>query len=113
MKIKTGEAEPSQMNPLDMSQYYVEQYLSPYADRLLESSSNEQHQMMDLPYMLMEAQTKLMNEIIQEGSQHGFPGAVAVLGGIQINTPPGYIDCFMPLRFDICNDQGEFGASLL
>jgi hypothetical protein len=53
-----------------------------------------------------------MYRIIQEGSQAGFPGAVAVLGGIQINTPPGFLDYYVPLRFDLYNKNGDYMADM-
>jgi Limiting CO2-inducible proteins B/C beta carbonyic anhydrases len=106
-KVLRGEAEAMPMDLMDASQYYVTNMLKPYAERL-EAHATDLQKMMDLPYVLFEGQTDLMNRIIQEGSQAGFPGASAVLGGIQINTPPGYLDYFLPLRFDLYNQNGDY-----
>jgi hypothetical protein len=36
-----------------------------------------------------------------------------MLGGIQINTPDGISDYFLPLSFDLRNNQGKIVKSLL
>jgi len=35
------------------------------------------------------------------------PGKIAVLGGIQINTPEGMSDYFKPLSFEIYDNSGK------
>jgi Limiting CO2-inducible proteins B/C beta carbonyic anhydrases len=110
-KVLRGEAEAMPMDLMDVSQYFVGNMLMPYAERL-EAHATEVQKMMDLPYVLFEGQSDLMYRIIQEGSQAGFPGAVAVLGGIQINTPRGYMDYYLPLRFDLYNQDGNYMANM-
>jgi len=65
--------------------------------------------MIELPYALYGAQTELTKRIVETSNTDG---NVAVLGGIQINTPPGFTDYFMPLSFDMHNGKGELQKQL-
>lgn len=78
--------------------------LMPYAERLDQS----EEPMVELPYALYDAQKEMITQMIQEGCG-AIPknSKVAVLGGIQINTPPGTTDYFIPLSFDMFNSKGE------
>ena len=40
-------------------------------------------------------------------------GFIAMLGGIQINTPEDTSDYFLPLTFDLRNSKGELQKSLM
>lgn len=121
-------------NPMDMSQQFVQSMLMPYAPQLEQAaqSGGDNGLMYQLPQCLFAAQQELMQRIIQDAitaSQQSsqslqqqaesdivpadFPGNVAVLGGIQINTPQGYYDYFQPLQFDAYNSQGNYLGSLL
>lgn len=102
-----GTPDPPPMDPSDISQYYVQNMLQPHAERL-EHSTNK---MVELPYVLYEEQLQLLRRIIKEGSEAGFPGTVAVFGGIQLNTPPGYVDYFVPLNGDLYGEDGEILSS--
>jgi hypothetical protein len=63
---------------------------------------------MELPFAMFDAQDDLMQQIIAKGcSQVAGQGKIALLGGIQINTPSGVPDYFLPLRFDLLNNSGE------
>jgi len=75
----------------------------PQAERL----ENSQNRMVELPYALYDGQIELIRQIIKEGSEAGFPGVVAAFGGIQLNTPPGYQDYFVPLNGDLYGEDGE------
>lgn len=99
--------DPPPMDPMDISQYYVQNLLLPHAERL-ELSANK---MVELPYILYEEQLQLLRRIIKEGSEAGFPGAIAAFGGIQLNTPPGYVDYFVPLNGDLYGEDGEILSS--
>jgi len=111
MGVLDGKPEtPPPTDMLDASQYYVGTMLMPHAERL----KNSDDPMVELPFAVYEEQTKLMKRIVQEGSQYGgFPGNVAVLGGIQVNTPPGMVDYFVPLNFSFYNGDGKFQENLL
>lgn len=91
------------MDPLDAQQSYVSSMLLPYGPRLAAASDP----MTQLPFALFDAQDELMRKIIAKGcSSVSGEGKIAMIGGIQINTPPGMSDYFMPLRFDVLNNKG-------
>jgi len=95
--------EASPANPMDASQFLVQEMLLPHAQRLEES----QNKMIELPYVLYEEQLGFLKQIIADGSQQGEqPGQVAVFGGIALNTPPGYVDYFVPLNGNLYGPDG-------
>lgn len=87
----------------DAQQAYVGQLLLPHAERLAKAEDK----MVELPYALYDAQDELMQDILSAASGAVGQGYVAALGGIQINTPAGLSDYFLPLRFDIRNSKNE------
>uniref|UniRef100_A0A7S3KYN0 Limiting CO2-inducible protein B/C beta carbonyic anhydrase domain-containing protein n=2 Tax=Amphora coffeiformis TaxID=265554 RepID=A0A7S3KYN0_9STRA len=92
--------------PHDAQHVYLCDALMPYAARLDESSEP----MVELPYALYDAQKEIVTNIVQAGcggTIMAAEGKVAVLGGIQINTPPGHTDYFLPLSFELFNPKGE------
>mmetsp|Transcript_38960 Transcript_38960/g.80907 ORF Transcript_38960/g.80907 Transcript_38960/m.80907 type:complete len:130 (+) Transcript_38960:562-951(+) len=101
-----GEAELPKFPPtqaLDAEQAFVSTMLMPHAERL-ERADNK---MQELPYALYDAQKEMMNKIIQDGSGAvSGNGKIAVLGGIQINTPPGESDYYLPLSFEAFDNKG-------
>jgi len=97
-------------SPLDAQQYFVGSMLMPFAERL----ESAEDRMKELPYALYDAQSDLMKRILaQSGSSVAGDGTTAVLGGIQINTPPGFTDYFLPLSFDLYNSDGKMVKKLL
>jgi len=89
---------------LDAQQAYVGMMLRPYAERLEKAPDP----MVELPYCLFEEQDKLMHEIVRKGSSSlGANKNIALLGGIQINTPREESDYFLPLRFEIRDSAGR------
>ena len=38
---------------------------------------------------------------------------IAILGGVQINTSPRYLDYFQPMRFDLIDRNGQLVENLL
>lgn len=90
-------------DPIDAQQNFVGNMLLPYA-AYLEQASNK---MAELPYALFDAQKKMMHRIIQAGAGCvGGDGKISVLGGIQINTPDGVPDYFLPLSFEVFDNKG-------
>ena len=77
--------------------------LLPYAERIDQSSEP----MVELPYSLYDAQKEMITNIVKAGCG-AIPDHthVAVLGGIQINTPPGVTDYFIPLSFELYDKTG-------
>lgn len=98
-------------DPLDAQQAYVGSMLLPHGERL----EKAEEPMVELPYALFDAQDKLMQEILASGAPEvaGRGGKIAVLGGIQINTPEGISDYFLPLKFDLYNTKGHVIDDLL
>jgi hypothetical protein len=101
---------PPMIDSIDLQQAYVEANLAPYADRLLAADDRN----IELPYALYDAQKKMMDGIVAKGaSAMEGNGYIAMLGGIQINTPDGISDYFLPLSFELRNSQGKTEKSLL
>lgn len=93
----------------DAQQTFVQNMLLPYGNRLQFS----EEPMAELPYAMYDAQTELIEKIVQKGcGQVAGEGKIALLGGIQINTPKGMSDYFLPLRFDIFDNKGAVVANL-
>mmetsp|Transcript_7829 Transcript_7829/g.11581 ORF Transcript_7829/g.11581 Transcript_7829/m.11581 type:complete len:351 (-) Transcript_7829:206-1258(-) len=100
-----GDAEEAALpeDALDAQQYFVGSMLMPYAERL----DAAEEKMKELPYALYDAQTELMGRIVEKSGGAVADGTTAVLGGIQINTPPGYSDYFLPLSFKLHDNEGK------
>jgi hypothetical protein len=102
-----GPRPPPAADPLDLEQASVVAHLAPYADRLRSAADP----MEEVPYCLYEAQDAIMHQIL--GRCRGEAGGrtpLALLGGIEINTPPSEPDYFLPLRFDVYErglEEGE------
>lgn len=111
MVPKAGEAgSPPMTDSLDAQQAYVNAQLQPYGGRLLTAAD----QNIELPYALYDAQKQMMDGIVASGaSAMEGNGYIAMLGGIQINTPDGTSDYFLPLTFDLKNSQGKLVKSIM
>jgi len=64
--------------------------------------------MVELPYVLYDAQKELITDVVSTsaGAVSG-DGKIAVLGGIQINTPPGIHDYYLPLSLEVYDNTGR------
>ena len=70
--------------------------------------------MVELPFSLFQAQDKLMQKIVlRKRTTIPGNGRIALLGGIQINTPEGVSDYFLPLRFEMLQHTGNVVVDLL
>lgn len=97
-------------DPMDAQQAYVCDMLLPYGSQL----QRAEDPMVELPYALFHAQDKLMKRIVSRGSERVASwGKIALLGGIQINTPEGVSDYFLPLRFEVLKNNSEVVDDLL
>jgi len=94
---------------LDAQQTYVGNLLLPHGERL-ENAANPG---IELPSALFDAQDELMKDIVSKacGETHG--GKIALLGGIQINTPPGMPEYFLPKIFELRDDKNNLIKDLL
>jgi len=94
----------------DAQQTFVTNMLRPYAPNLKKADDS----MVELPYSLFDAVDELTNKILSKASSYvGAPGTIALLGGIQINTPDGVSDYFLPLRFEVRDNANNLVEDLL
>jgi len=108
--MKGGDKASLPSQALDAQQAYVGDMLLPFGERLVEARDA----MVELPHALFEAQDELMQKIISKGCKEvAGRGKIALLGGIQINTPEGISDYFLPLRFELLNNKGVMIEDLM
>ena len=109
--VQRGERQADMpVDPLDAQQAYVGDMLLPYADQLAKAEDP----MVELPFSLFQAQDKLMQKIVlRKRTTIPGNGRIALLGGIQINTPEGVSDFFLPLRFEMLQHTGNVVVDLL
>ena len=96
------------VDPTDAQQSFVGTMLLPHAERL-EAAENK---MVELPFALFDAQKGLMDHIVSAGAANvAGKGKIAVLGGIQINTPnegdDAMEDYFLPLSMEVYDHRGN------
>jgi len=95
---------------IDIQQHFVGQMLLPHGERL-EKAANFRK---ELAMALYDENHKMMTSIVRKacGEVHG-NGKITLLGGIQINTPKGYSDEFMPLNFELRDNTGAVLQDLM
>jgi hypothetical protein len=77
--------------------------LLPYAKQL----NDAEETMIELPMSLYKAQSEMIAKILAKGASNvADPGKIAVVGGVQINTPADMSDYFMPLQFEVYDNKG-------
>lgn len=95
---------------IDIQQYFVGKMLLQHGERLATSRDAD----VELPYALFDEQVKLMHSIVAEGCvEVGINEKIILLGGIQINTPEGCPEFFLPLSFEIRDHLGRMCKDLL
>ena len=106
LKVHKGECEKAAIpsEPVDAQQAFVGSMLLEYADRLAKAKETQ----VELPMALFDAQKKMMTSIISKAAGNvAGEGKIAVIGGIQINTPPDMSDYFMPIQFELFDNKGK------
>lgn len=95
---------------IDIQQYFVGKMLLPHGERLEKASDAS----IELSLALFDEQDKLMHKIVTAGCG-GVPAnsKIALLGGVQINTPPDCPDYFLPLKFELLDNKGRLLTNLL
>jgi hypothetical protein len=104
--VSSGKQEKAgpQKTCLNAQQNFVGNLLLPFAKRLERSKDK----MVELPYTLYGAQKKIINDIVRTNAgQVSGDGKIAVVGGIQINTPEGIPDFFKLMSFEVFDNEGE------
>jgi len=112
LKVRNGECEKADIfsDAFDAQQAFVGSMLLEYAERIATAKDTQ----VELPMALFDAQRKMMTSIISKGCGNvAGEGKIAVIGGIQINTPPDVSDYFMPVQFDIFDNKGNLLESLI
>lgn len=110
--IKEGNTirSPDASDPIDAQQVFVDAALMQHSDRLLNAANPD----IELPHVVHDCQAELMERIFQKCIKDIPEGTkIAFLGGVQVNTPEGTPDYFMPKRFNICESNGEASENLL
>lgn len=106
--VHKGEAKPVDpavfSDVVEAQQAMVGNLLMPYAEELAKAAEP----MVQLPMSLFDAQDKVMDKIVAAGCQEvAGEGKIALLGGIQINTPESESDYFLPLKFEIRSNKNQ------
>jgi len=110
--VRAGEIEDAEIPDtiLDAQQTWVEKEVLKHAERL----ENAKDPNVELPHVLFDCQNELINQIVAKAcGQIKGQGKIALVGGIQINTPEGTAEYFLPKRFDLLNNKGEVVEDLL
>ena len=112
--VKEGRVQirnPAINDPTDAQQVFVDNMLMEHTDRLLEA----ENEMIELPHALFDCQEQLLKKImdkccpkdISEGTK------IALLGGVQVNTPEGTPEYFMPKQFHLLDSNGVVKKNLI
>jgi Limiting CO2-inducible proteins B/C beta carbonyic anhydrases len=102
--VAGGEKAGPPTNPLDAQQTFVVDMLLPYANRLEKADDK----MVELTYCMFDAVKKMMTDVFHASRRAvAGSGKIALLGGIQINTPEDQSDYFLPLSFEVFNTKGR------
>jgi len=110
--VRKGKKDPNapSTNALDAQQNFVGNLLLPHGHRLEDAKDK----MVELPLAMFDAQNDLMHQIVAAGcGEVGGDGKIALLGGVQINTPAGTSDYFLPLAFEIRDNKGQLIQNLM
>jgi Limiting CO2-inducible proteins B/C beta carbonyic anhydrases len=90
---------------LYVQRIWIQHQVQQHAVRLRDAGSDAA---VELPHVLLECQTGMINDIVAQSCGSLKVGCtLAVVGGIQINTPEGTSEYFVPLRFSLYNHNGE------
>jgi len=110
MAGEEAEAPGPITSPLDAQQTWVGSMLLRHASRLEGAPDSN----VELPLALFDSQDEFMKKVVKAGcGAVANPGKIALVGGIQINTPAGTPDYFLPKIFEIRNNKGELQDNLM
>ena len=102
---------PDPSDPIDAQQVFVDSALMSHAERLLGAANPD----IELPHAVFDCQTALLKRIMDKCCPEDVPKGtkVALLGGIQVNTPEGTPEYFLPKSFSLLNSDGEVQEDLI
>jgi len=104
--VVAGEKEAAEAptDPVDAQQSWVCSALLPHGKRVAAAENPA----IELPHALFDSQDEIMMKIVNAAcGEVAGEGKIALVGGLQINTPAGTPDYFMIKKFDILNNKGE------
>jgi len=103
-KGKNEIRSPALSDPTDAQQVFVDEMLLEHTDRLLQAKD----EMVELPHAIFDCQEKLLKKIMDKCCPHDVPEGtkIALLGGIQVNTPLGTPEYFLPKVFHLMDSNG-------
>ena len=105
-----GKKQSMPEDATDAQQFFVGNMLLPQACRIADAPDSE----IELPLALFDVQDEFMKTIVSKGcGEVAGEGKIALLGGIQINTPPGTSEYFLPKVFEIRSNKGDKITDLL
>jgi Limiting CO2-inducible proteins B/C beta carbonyic anhydrases len=97
-------------NILDVQRIWIQGQVQQHAERLRDADDPA----VELPHVLLECQSRMVDTILAQSCRSLKVGCtLAVVGGIQINTPEGTSEYFVPLRFSLYNHHGQVVEDLL
>mmetsp|Transcript_12549 Transcript_12549/g.15770 ORF Transcript_12549/g.15770 Transcript_12549/m.15770 type:complete len:256 (+) Transcript_12549:157-924(+) len=110
--VTCGKASPAAIPtiPTDAQQSYVGACLLPHGKRLADAGDKD----VELPLALFDSIEEMMKKIVKAGcGEVAGSGKIALLGGVQINTPQGTSDYFLPKSFEIWSNKGNLLQKVL
>jgi len=98
-------------DPIDSQQVFINNALLEHTDRLLSAENPA----VELPHAIYDCIDALLKRITDKCLPGDLPAGVpmALLGGVQVNTPEGTPDYFLPKKFNIINSNGDVEDDLL
>jgi len=102
-------SDPS--DPMNAQQVFVNAALLEHSDILLQAENPS----VELPNVMFDCVDALLKRILDKCLPRDLPLGVpvALLGGVQVNTPEGTPEYFLPKKFTIVNHKGEVVDDLL
>ena len=95
---------------LDAQQTWVEKEVLKHAARLQQADDPA----VELPHAMFDCQNELINSIVAKAISELKEGCkLALVGGVQINTPEGTPEYFLPKRFELINHDGKVVEDML
>jgi len=102
---------PDASDPIDAQQVFVNAALLEHSNRIIKADD----QAVELPHAMYECIDALLKRILDKCVPRDLPNGVeiALLGGVQVNTPEGTPEYFLPKKFTIVNNKGIVAEDLL
>jgi len=111
--VKEGRTihSPDASDPMNAQQVFVNTALMDHSDHLLQADNAA----VELPHVMYDCIDSLLKRILDKCLPRDLPAnvTVALLGGVQVNTPEGTPEYFLPKKFEIVNHKGEVVEDLL